>query len=457
MMIVARNNIPRSVQHCRQLAYQRVVREILPGLQKEDWPRKGVQSTGNKKNKKKQRKRRAQEDDDDDDDEAIPQEMVDRVWSKICHTGGLVLVDEAHLYRNLNTQNQLALTKLGADRIMLATGTLAYNKLMDLRGTLSILDSIVCGAGATGLVADEKAFVQSGNARVPGVFDELARAFKADKAATIAHLPSAIDDLIRKAFLTPASFQERFSAKNKTATAVRELIPPLLSVLSLRRVRGQLFQKSDQEWTRIADDVPAADVMTVELRLNRIQAAMYGPAHAHITEYCLYGGGGKSKSGDQVGHRSLDAHRALLNIAVDPRLAYLNAKQGLVGDTDAWTERIDYGYSTLWKHTLSGRKLLDMPSESRFSIVLEMMMGSQTFAMLGHLIKRVCIDEDSKLLVFTNTTMVHYETELFAFMLFGREGFLHIRSADSQDDRIKTIKAFNDPTDSRKLLIISGQ
>ena len=150
---------------------------------------------------------------------------------------------------------------------------------------------------------------------------------------------------------------------------------------------------------------------------------------------------------------SISAHRKLMNVSFDPRLAYL-PERALVHHANMWQYQLDHGYSTYLNVTTAPGDL-KLPHTVRQSAILQHIGHSPKLAALAFHLLRDCLESGRKIIVFTRWPITQWASELLA-KLVGLP-FLSLRSCHGMAFREESIKEFNRVGSKFRVLFISAE
>jgi hypothetical protein len=130
-----------------------------------------------------------------------------------------------------------------------------------------------------------------------------------------------------------------------TSTAAK-ILPLVLSLIQLRRVKGQEIDVLGEKAV-IGGDIPPYRVTTVELEMRREEYHRYLAIHGRLPNWLSAGGSeGEGEGASTEGHIDMASHRLLSHACVHTGLDHFRKnKKATTAKVVPWNERKDYGYA----------------------------------------------------------------------------------------------------------------
>lgn len=282
---------------------------------------------------------------DEDVDEARlkAQKYVSLVGNVVKRT----ILDEAHVLRNPRTKIYAAIIQMGCAHLHCLTATLLINHAKDLYGYMHLywkrifrLEIFLAGdARIYDADFDPEAWRLSDNAEAKSVLPP-----NDDEHAL---LYAALDDKLPVYLMDPDNYRKCGRRNDWSPAICKLMIAPILRLIQLRQTMTTKVENENGEWNKIGASIPPCQMYTIELGMNRIQAAKYREVYDTVRPrlYTVLPGEGNPDSVEgKQGIMNQEKYRLLMHSTLDTNLAVMTKRRPKNGTAS------DVKYFNNWHH-----------------------------------------------------------------------------------------------------------
>ena len=377
------------------------------------------------------------EDDSEEEDEDLDEDALTTLTSEVTDLFGLVICDEAHKLKSVQTRTHRSVQLMRPERLLLVTATICGNQAGDIKGIVSLM---------YGVSTKNAPKATSTTFETEEDYKNMMRAIAKLPAGNLERL-----DLAKyRNCINPASFRAVTGGSAIEIDMSISVVRPILSLIMLRRNKGQVMRLSDDplEEVTVGGDIPPYHVVTVELQMGQAQAELYSASHQVLANGM--GTGADPQTGE--GWINMGRHRWLSHAAFNASLDRFRSKaQTGVKHVDRWHEKGVFG--SVFYHRMTRGEDVDIPYRDRISFAIWMSQRSVKLQWLAGFLLSVVLGKQEKVLLFTEWPVVQYNVELFLLMV--NIEFVSIRSVHTQAQRDQVVSDFNDPAHPAKVCVTS--
>ena len=335
--------------------------------------------------------------DDEDDAMEIKEEQLRSLRSHTCGLFDLVVCDEAHKLKTTRTRSHQSVYLTEPKRLVLLTATPTINKPADLYGILSLFAGVLGSWGES--LPTESDQVQLSH------FDE---AYEEVKSTTV----NLVDHRRYRPIICPNNFRRLGGGGFQMPTDIAgRLLPPILTLIQLRRVKGEIIPLDASTSYTIGAGIPPYKIVTVELKITKSQEGMYQKGH-RSTAPKLNKGKGTDQDGKFEPRMNMAAHRWLCLISFNPAFDRIQQQAHTSSlKLQKWYSNQDFGAT--FYHKVTRLESWCPAYRDRVSWALYISATSPKIQWLAGQVLKTCYLSQKKLLIFCAWPCGQWFLEMF--------------------------------------------
>ncbi|KAI9810553.1 MAG: hypothetical protein M1827_006226 [Pycnora praestabilis] len=362
-----------------------------------------------------------------------------------------VICDEAHKLKSYRTRTSWSVKKLNCPHLIFMSATPMINKPLDLSGILHLLWKPEFKSDPLPEESDYEAakFAMGLGPKSTQVDPD------SPSSPTVGKLKSTQVDLDKYVHLLDPDVFRSFATKaagQMDMTVATKVLPPILRMIQLRRVMSDFITVNGVKQV-IGKEVPPYTIVTVELKMNKIEAQAYKRIHRFLIQHLK--GFGTNDETEQEHHMSMRAHRYLMHTTYNPELDKYrtNDVNHQVTDVNEWCNTEDFNYGATFYHQITRGQPWDVAYQTREEMAHYMCALSVKQRWLAGKMLELCIQRQRKVIIFCDWPVTLWDTT--AFLLNLNIKAIDIRSVHSMAERDEAVNLFNDPDSGVQALVTS--
>lgn len=372
--------------------------------------------------------------DDEDDATEMKEEQMRSLRTHASGLFDLVVCDECHKLKTVKTRSHQSVYLAEPKGLIMLTATPTINKHADFYGILCLFAGVV---GSRESLPIDNYQIQLRH------FDE---AFENLKSTTV----NLIDHRKYMPIINPETFRRLAGGGSQMPAGIAgRLLPPILSLIQLRRVKGEVIPLDSSTAYTIGAGIPAYRIVTVELKMTKNQEKMYQAGHRTMAPK-LNKGGGTDQQGKPEPRINMTAHRWLCLLSINPAFDRIKSRAHTSSlKLQKSFSKEDFGAT--FYHTATRLESWCPAYRDRVSWALYISGTSPKIQWLAGQVLKTCYVSKKKLLIFCAWPCSQWYIEMFLNIIGVKS--ISIRACHSLSEREAAMEAWNNVDDDAQVLV----